>query len=319
MMAVEEGDAGHPGSRREPIAITNLAWVLGLGATLCALGKVLSVSGLSPDVAMLVLRSTNILQVVTGVVLSDLQFLSVVIWLYILALYLPAEWPRHGRHEREFHVLGALLAVSTVVVVAIGPWQAGSLLLVAGLSVVVAPLIHRLAAHGALGRRAKKEVRERILRDEFRRSLPAAVIGPIRTGDVPAALAALTNAPGFAAEELEYLAQVYDPSTGVRRIQVRVARVAIFLACVGLFAAVASPRPWVGAERLQFGNGVTRIGYVLGATEGDNLLVKWTDNGQVEIVTLDEVKSRALCQRVKPYPTLLTIVGIVRTTTYTAC
>src|SRR5262249_20476686 len=155
-------DIAAPGHRREPFAIFNLTWMLGVGAALCALAKIASVAGLNPGAAMLIFRSTNIFEVILGGALKNFQFLAVVIWLYALALYMQAEWPIYGRSEREVNVLAIMLSICSIIVIAVGPWQAGLFILLVGGLYVTKP-VYYLAQAGWLGDEQKRIFKDDVI------------------------------------------------------------------------------------------------------------------------------------------------------------
>lgn len=306
--------------RREPFAILNLTWVVAIAATLWVLAKVYSVSGLSTDGATLILRSTDILQILTGTVLSDIQILSVVILLFVMSLYMEAEWPVPGRHEREVNLLAAVVVVTSIIVYVVAPWPLAILLQIVATDFLANRTgpIHFLASRGLLGKRLRSLLEDQQRRSHFRHSLPEPVVDALRRGDATEALEQLTDPPPFAREELESLVDDYSPTTGMRAFQTTFARFAALVTGIALFGLLVSPRPWVPSERILVKSGVTQTGYVLGR-DGEQLIVLWADNRKLETINAEDVASRSVCQKGKHYTTLPQLFHLVKTGDYTRC
>jgi len=313
-------DTAATGRRREPFAIVNLTWIFALAATFYALGKVFSVSGLSPNATMLILRSTNLIQVFLGTIASDIQVTSFVILLLVLSLYMEAEWPEAGRSEREVNVLATMLAACSLVVLVVAAWPFALITLIGGTWYIAGRTgpLHFLAASGLLGERLKQKLQEQHRRSQFRRSLPDPVIDQLKLGETQKALALLHNAPSFAEEELKRLTRQYAPRTGIRGTQSRLGRIALALVSIELFGLLLSPVPWVPPEQLHLANGTVRTGYVLGQ-QGSELIIRWANNANVGTIKLATVNSRSMCQRSNPYRTLPSLLGIVKAANYPNC
>jgi hypothetical protein len=121
-------------AKREPFAFANLTWTLGIVVALGVIAKVFSVAGYNISSALLILKSANILTTAIGILVSNLQFTSFAVLLFLISLYMQAEWPVRDRNEREVNVLAVSVFVCVVMVVAVAAWPLGVITLAATLS-----------------------------------------------------------------------------------------------------------------------------------------------------------------------------------------
>jgi hypothetical protein len=284
------------------------------------IAKVFSVAGYNISSALLILKSANILTTAIGILVSNLQFTSFAVLLFLISLYMQAEWPVRDRNEREVNVLAVSVFVCVVMVVAVAAWPLGVITLAATLSYLATRTgpLHYLGARGYLGNRVKERLRERHERMRFRRSLPRSAVNALKSADVDAALLLIENPPPYAEHELRDLARRYDPTNGVAATQRGFTRFAILILSLAVIGGLISPEPWVSSEYLTLTNGKSRAGHILGE-QGDEKIILWRDTRQVEIVNKDIMRRRSICQIRKPYPTLPSLMGIAKTSSYPYC
>jgi hypothetical protein len=324
MSSATQSTAVTSDSKRESFAVPNLTWIFGIVAAICVLTKIYSVAGFSTEGALLILRSTNLLSVAIGMLGSGLQFTSFAILLFVAALYMQAEWPVRGRHEREVNILAIAVVVCAFMVIVVGAWPLGTLTVMAATSYLARRVnpVRYLGRHGVLGGRIRRRLLDQESDQEsraaFRTSLSAPVLDAVEDGDLVRALSLLSNPPSFAEEELGGLIRRYDPKTGVGSAQRKLMRVALALICAALFSLMASPQPWVPPEQLVLTNGTIRTGYVIG-DQGDSKVVLWRKDRKINVVRNDDLKSRSICQTQKPYPTALNRLGLADLSTYMRC